>query len=213
MGIGYEASSSLMHLSTEEYSTITNSRLLVVKAEAMAKIWAEMDALAVEYNGILANENIVLKDVNRQAKISKGENYKGLPYLVLDYPAVFDKENILAFRTMFWWGNFFSLTLHLQGIYKERYAALLQNNLLNTGTDGLYICVNDSAWEYDFGNDNYLLINELPKEKIIKMTNDKPFVKLSLKLGLEDYINVKPFMHNAFLRLALLLKAHPHIRH
>ncbi len=199
-----------MHLSPEEYSTITNSRFLVVKAEAMAKIWAELDVLVADYNGILTEENIVLKEVSRQPKISKGENYKGLPYLVLDYPAVFDKDNILAFRTMFWWGNFFSLTLHLQGIYKERYTEILLQNIANTDTTGLYIGCGDTPWNYHYDKENYLPVNELPKEKIIKMINDKPFIKLSLKLGLEDYVNLKPFMHNAFMRLALLLKTHTH---
>lgn len=39
-------------------------------------------------------------------KISKGENYLQLPYLILDYPAIFEKNNIFALRTFFWWGNF-----------------------------------------------------------------------------------------------------------
>src|SRR5437762_6528899 len=54
-------------------------------------------------------------------KISKGENYRGLPWFMLDYPRYFDKDNIFAIRAMFWWGNFFSTTLHLSGIYKEKY--------------------------------------------------------------------------------------------
>ena len=32
-------------------------------------------------------------------------------------PAVFSKENIFAIRTMFWWGNFFSISLHVSGKY------------------------------------------------------------------------------------------------
>ena len=40
-------------------------------------------------------------------KISRGENYRGLPYLILDYPAYFSQKDIFAFRTMFWWGHFF----------------------------------------------------------------------------------------------------------
>lgn len=39
-------------------------------------------------------------------KISKGENYLQLPYLILDYPAIFEKNNIFALRT-FLVGKFF----------------------------------------------------------------------------------------------------------
>ena len=58
-------------------------------------------------------------------KISKGENYHGLPWLTLDYPRYFQKEKVFAIRTMFWWGNFFSTTIHLSGQYKERYASAI----------------------------------------------------------------------------------------
>jgi hypothetical protein len=51
-------------------------------------------------------------------KISRGENYQLLPYIILDYPSYFSRNNIFAVRTMFWWGNFFSITLHLSGDHK-----------------------------------------------------------------------------------------------
>ena len=40
-------------------------------------------------------------------KISRGEQYLGLPYVMLDYPRIFSKENVFAIRTFFWWGNYF----------------------------------------------------------------------------------------------------------
>jgi len=51
----------------------------------------------------------------KKGKISKGEYYKGLPYLVLDFPTHFSEKNIFAYRTMFWWGNFLAVLF----IYKE----------------------------------------------------------------------------------------------
>ena len=56
-------------------------------------------------------------------KISRGENYNGLPYVMLDYPRCFGKEDVFAMRTMFWWGNFFSITWHLKGKYSKEYIA------------------------------------------------------------------------------------------
>jgi hypothetical protein len=58
-------------------------------------------------------------------KISKGENYKGFPYVIMDYPALFSKDNVFALRTMFWWGNFFSITLHLSGNIRNNIRKLL----------------------------------------------------------------------------------------
>ena len=66
-------------------------------------------------------------------KISKGENYLQLPYLILDYPAIFEKNNIFALRTFFWWGNFFSINLHISGIYKTAFQDTLLKNINGCG--------------------------------------------------------------------------------
>lgn len=51
-------------------------------------------------------------------KISKGEQYRGLPWVMLDYPRYFDPKNgHLALRVMFWWGNYFLVQLHVSGNY------------------------------------------------------------------------------------------------
>ena len=65
-------------------------------------------------------------------KISKGENYKDLPYVMLDYPRCFQKEKTIAIRTFFWWGNFFSINLQLSGEYKEQALPSLQSNFLRS---------------------------------------------------------------------------------
>ncbi len=53
-------------------------------------------------------------------KISKGEQLNGLPYMILDYPRFKQGDDLLLFRTMFWWGHYFSVTLHLQGDIASR---------------------------------------------------------------------------------------------
>lgn len=195
-----------MHLSEEQYNTITNSQFLLVKAEAMAAIWGELDALTDVYSQVLASYQINLNEANRPAKISKGENYRGLPYLVLDYPAAFDKENILAFRTMFWWGNFFSLTMHLQGIYKEKYLDILLNNIYQIDNTALYICVGDTPWDYHYDKTNYILLSDLSQQEISKLIKEKAFVKLSLQMPLSSYPQLATFMTAGFKCLANLLK-------
>ena len=43
------------------------------------------------------------------AKIYKGEKYRELPYVLLDYPRCFRKEDVLPLRHFFWWGTFLAL--------------------------------------------------------------------------------------------------------
>src|SRR5205085_6167099 len=94
-------------------------------------------------------------------KIFRGENYRKLPYVVLDYPKLFSADNVLAFRTMFWWGNEFSFTLHLQGRALDKFRAAIEKNIHTLQHKQFYFCVNDSPWQYSFTADNYLPLDEL----------------------------------------------------
>ncbi len=54
--------------------------------------------------------------LNNIPKISKGEQYEGLPWVMLDYPRCFNRNSgHLALRVMFWWGNYFLVQLHVSG--------------------------------------------------------------------------------------------------
>ena len=53
--------------------------------------------------------------IQSSPKITRGENYQLLPYVILDYPRCFQKEQVFAIRTMFWWGKGISITLHVSG--------------------------------------------------------------------------------------------------
>lgn len=186
-----------MQLTPEEYSIVNNSRFLLVKADIINKVKAEFEVLQDAYAGILNSAGIILP-ATAAPKISRGENYKGLPYLVLDYPAVFNKENILAFRTMFWWGNFFSITLHLQGTYKEQYLQSITQKLLQSKPHGLYLSCNQTAWEYHYETANYRPVEHMADEQIISTLNQNNFIKLSAKLELSGYEQLQPFMKEWF---------------
>ncbi|MBA3901915.1 MAG: hypothetical protein H0X62_17220 [Bacteroidetes bacterium] len=83
--------------------------------------------------------NILPEEVNKSHfKISKGENYKGLPYVILDYPAYYTKEDVFAFRAMFWWGNHLSFSFHLQGMPLLRLKEQLKEKLLNNPNSNFY---------------------------------------------------------------------------
>ena len=122
-------------------------------------------------------------------KISKGENYLGLPYHVLDYPAFFSQKDTFAFRTMFWWGNFFSCTLHLEGQFLDHLRRKVIEHLSTLEENKMYLCVGDTPWQYHFGSDNYKLISHNDAEFIEKCQ----FLKLSKKIELERYETLPKF--------------------
>lgn len=80
-------------------------------------------------------------------KISRGENYEGLPYRMLDYPAHFSKEGVLAVRTMFWWGNFMSAVLHISGSYLQKVDRSLLTELQDISS-GFIISTSGEEWDH-----------------------------------------------------------------
>lgn len=123
-------------------------------------------------------------------KIFRGENYLNLPYILLDYPKLFNTKNVFAFRSMLWWGNGFSFTLHLQGEAWEKRKAVIINNLGFLKNRDLYICVNDSPWQYHFGTDNYIMLDHFLAENRREELHEKAFLKICSKLEIDHYAEV-----------------------
>lgn len=62
-------------------------------------------------------------------KISRGENYGAMPWVMLDYPRYFHKEKgHLALRIFFWWGNYFLVQWQLSGKYLHPFQKLISQS-------------------------------------------------------------------------------------
>lgn len=88
-------------------------------------------------------------------KISRGENYLGYPWMILDHPRFFTREDVFAVRSFVWWTQGASFTLQLSGKYLEEFLPALINNADKLELSGLYSGINDDPWIHHFGEDNY----------------------------------------------------------
>lgn len=135
-------------------------------------------------------------------RVFKGERYRDLPYVILDYPAIFSKTAVFALRTMFWWGNFISVTLHLSGEYKSLCTAALQENLKNTPLP-FFISTGKEEWEHHFGEDNYCRLSEAGErdKKIVQPS----FLKIALQYDLHRWDEMNELLPVAYSNLAGIL--------
>jgi len=117
-------------------------------------------------------------------KISKGENYKGLPYVMLDYPRLFGKEDVLAIRTMFWWGHAFTTTLHLKGRYRDLYLPVIRERWDLLAACAFHIGISEDEWMHEHVPENYQPMGT-PGEETEKILAGAPFLKLSARCRLE----------------------------
>ncbi|HEX6916286.1 MAG TPA: hypothetical protein VF145_13645, partial [Chitinophagaceae bacterium] len=108
-------------LSKEELDLVTNAGFILTKNRIIGKVYDMFGLLSETFRQQAAG---FPDEMSRaQAKISKGENYLGLPWVMMDYPRLFSKTDVFAVRCFFWWGNFFSITLQLSGKYLGQYAS------------------------------------------------------------------------------------------
>ena len=175
---------------------LTKNSVIQKTIKLLASLQTQQEILLLTYKGILPGEII-----NSSPKISKGENYKGLPYLVLDYPRYFNKEDTFAIRMFFWWGNFFSGTLHLSGIYKRMYEEKIIQSFETLKTEGFSICINEDQWEHHFEITNYLPLHSLTAYQFEEIINRKPFIKLSKKISLRQWNSAEKNLLEIFSHL------------
>ncbi len=189
-----------IHLSKIERELIKNSEWILTKHAIIKKIYDIFGSLHESYNQLANKEKNFLTTLSNNAgKISKGENYESLPYVIMDYPSLFAKEKIVAVRTMFWWANFFSITLHVAGdAFKIKDDFVLNKNFLEN--NNFYICINKSQWQHGFEPSNYIHACELTEDLFSKIRK-KDFLKISKKIEINKWDEMPLFMKDSFLQI------------
>lgn len=186
-------------LTAGEMALAADAEVILTKNRVIDKVYALFGALqsAMEADVVIGG---CAPGGAQPAKISRGEQYLGLPYVMLDYPRAFGRESIFACRTLFWWGRFFSLTLHLAGEELERRRAALTGMHERLASAGWYVCVNDDPWQHHFGEDNYRAIASLAQTQWEDVLQ-KPFVKIAKQCKLTDWGKIIPFAADEYATL------------
>lgn len=176
-----------IQFSDAEIELLANAELILTKNKALEKIKGLLEDIIERQMNFIESKDLLQKDLFKiPAKISKGENYLGLPYLILDYPRNFYLDNIFAIRTMFWWGNFFSSTLHISGEYisdkyhlEQQYQLLVEHNY--------FIGISEDPWQHHFNASNYKQIKDLGEKEFIAILHELPQIKIAARWSLTDW--------------------------
>lgn len=171
-----------LHFSPQEMSLIVNADWILTKNDILKRISLLMGSLNVKQKEIIHSLAESLHDeiTTTTPKISQGENYKGLPYLVLDYPRLFIKNNIFAIRTLFWWGKHISTTLHLSGKWQQLYSEKILKHYDRLASEHYLTATGDDEWVHHVTENNYKLLADLSKIELEGILDSKKFFKLVL---------------------------------
>ena len=177
-----------VQFSTAEMDLMGNSEVILTKNKVVQKVKTLLEELQDEMFEHSENHPELYPEdfFSITPKISKGENYLGLPYLILDYPRLFKQQDIFAIRTMFWWGNFFSTTLHLSGKFKIEYLSRIKASFNLFANEQYFIGVNTNPWLHHFGPDNYKEIALIKRDLFESECNRAQHLKIAKKTSLND---------------------------
>jgi hypothetical protein len=184
-----------LQLSPEESALVMDAGWILTKNSVMEKVVGMMAELSEVYKGLWVGS---IEPGN--AKISRGENYLGMPWVILDYPRIFGREDVLAIRTMFWWGHPFSVTLHLKGRYQAIYLPVIERRRGRLSTAGFHLSIGEDEWRHELAADNYAPIGEAGD-----IGAARPFVKLSAAVGLDRWSAAPWMMASLFEELLGIL--------
>jgi len=187
-----------MHLTEKELILIQDADFLIAKSQVLGKVTQLLEDTRDRLRTSIAEMEFTFPpELNIESgKVSRGENYLLLPYQVLDFPSLFYREHVFAFRTMFWWGHFFSCTLHLQGKYLDDFRGSIWKNREELIGKDTFISVGESPWQYHYRPDNYLPYTKDLEHKLL----EAEFLKLSKEVPLKNWHHL-PLEANDFLKL------------
>ncbi len=178
-----------IQLSAEEIQMIRSTDWVFTRKSIIAKVYELFGGLAAAGREQLSRYTFLPAPLlSSEPKISRGEQYRELPYVILDYPKVFGKDGVLALRTMFWWGKYFSVTLHISGQYKQQYQhALIRNSQIFRHQ---YCCLENfcsDEWEHAIEAPWFLPVNTFSTKDLGYHIEHSPFMKIAVKQSFDQW--------------------------
>ena len=176
-----------IQFSSEESNLVQHPDLILTKNRIIFKLCEAFGKLGLEMEKEWKKHEFSSGHLWNMHKISRGENFQGLPYIVLDFPREFGKDDILAIRTLFWWGNYFSITLQLKGKYKQLFEGRLEKNVGLLLKHDFLISISENEWAHQVNEEHYEHLSGFKEDEINNILRSRPFLKLVRKIGLDQW--------------------------
>ena len=199
-------SSTKVTLSPKELELVNDTGWILTKNAVIAKVYTLFGQLSEVYGIELEKHPQLLEHEAgfRSPKIAKGEQYEGLPWVMLDHPRCFTGTDTFAIRSFFWWGNCCSITLQLSGSFQEKYAKTIQQyfDSGNGSRKDWYIGVGNDPWQHHFTESNYQLLKEYKGNPFTVL----PFIKLAKKIPLHNWDALPVFFEENYREILRMLE-------
>lgn len=181
--------SAKIRLSEEEQLLVSNGDWILTKNRVLNQISTFLAALQEEQSHWIRKQasGLPASVLAIPAKLSKGEQYLGLPYRVLDYPRCFGPVDMFVVRTFFWWGHYFTVNLQLSGHWQKETESSLIAAFTEMQEGNVWICTGTNPWQHQLSLDAYRPALAMKREEWEKTVLRQAFIKLSTRHELSDW--------------------------
>ncbi len=188
--------------SAREHSLLQDADIILTKRVVIDKVYVLFSEQIPFINDLLRPftlaQNAEIGGTN--PKIYKGENLDGLPYVMMDHPALFSTEHIFAVRTFFWWGRYMAVYVLAKGKYQE-YVNVKTSSVIDEAiNNSLFFCVNEDPWRHDFEEDNFLPLSKND------FHGNRDFIKLGYKIPFSQNQNYDSALAEAYKAVVSFIK-------
>ena len=196
---------SKVALSPFEQELVSDVEWIYAKNSILQKTAVLMGNVANQLQAEYALPAIGVYHGFRQSpKISRGEVYEDLPWIMLDYPREFQREDWLAVRHFFSWGRGFTVSLLLHGMYMDRALNGWEPHWLAWQKADFAQVVTDDPWKHHGDPAIQRSLNELSPEESAALARERGFLQIRKHLPVENWAGADSFMletHRAFIPL------------
>jgi hypothetical protein len=184
---------SKIQLSPAEIELMQNADLILTKNSVLQKIRSLLEEVQERQLQLVGKSSTANDLFQISPKISRGENYLGLPYFILDYPRFSSQEKFFFIRIMFWWGKFFSCTLHLAGDSKNRFREKIQQSYHELAN--YFIGVSDDPWMHHLEENNYRKIGSMTEAEFRLCCDRFDHIKIAGQYSLAEWKTARVFLY------------------
>ena len=113
-----------------------------------------------------------------KGQIVRGENHKGFPFISLDMPQMFSKNQMFTYRTLFWWGHDLIFSLILK---QENQAPLIEKLIQlkkHPEWKDIQLAIAPTPWEWEKDMKNFIPFFEASEIKIRDTINSVKYIKI-----------------------------------
>lgn len=186
-----EMRKSTIKLTKHELNFARNTSYPLAKHQIVQKVSQLFQHLGQKLVHDFGNQTLFQSS---EYKITRGENYRLMPYLVLDFPRISGKNFPITCRTFFWWGHYFSCTIMVQTVLID----LDTTAELLAFSRKTRLLVGDDLWEQDLNSAVYTKLNKLSPAEIKPILEQQEYLKIVTKIALNDYDNLEELATKAY---------------